>query len=314
MTESSPAYIHWPDNKAFAFTIFDDTDCATIDNVGPVYDMLADLGFRTTKSVWPMQGTGKPMWGGQTCEDPEYVEWLYALRRRGFEIGYHLNTYHTSRREDIERGLKRFTRLFGHPPVTFANHADCEDSIYGGAYRVSGPARLVYNLATRFRNARRFTGHIEHSPYFWGDLCRAQTRYCRNFVFPDINTLRACPWMPYHDPLRPYVNYWYASSEGINVDTFCRCIGEKHQDRLEKQGGACIMYTHLAVGFFADGALDKRFQSLMERLSRKNGWFVPVATLLDYLLKVNGSHTITDRERSSLERRWLLYKLRVGHH
>ena len=35
----------------------------------------------------------------------------------------------------------------------------------------------------------------------------------RNFVFSDINTLKSCPYMPYQDPTKPYVNYWFASSE-----------------------------------------------------------------------------------------------------
>lgn len=34
------ARIDWPDGKAFAFTIFDDTDFPTLDNVGPVYALL----------------------------------------------------------------------------------------------------------------------------------------------------------------------------------------------------------------------------------------------------------------------------------
>ena len=34
----------WPDGKRFAFTVFDDTDRATLDNVREVYALLADLG------------------------------------------------------------------------------------------------------------------------------------------------------------------------------------------------------------------------------------------------------------------------------
>ena len=42
----------WPQNKEFAFTIIDDTDFATKKNIKPVYDLLYDLGFLTTKTVW----------------------------------------------------------------------------------------------------------------------------------------------------------------------------------------------------------------------------------------------------------------------
>jgi len=36
--------IHWPDNKQFAYTIFDDTDVSTLCNSAPVYELLAGLG------------------------------------------------------------------------------------------------------------------------------------------------------------------------------------------------------------------------------------------------------------------------------
>ena len=42
--------ILWPDNKKFAFTIFDDTDRANLENIKIVYDFLNKLGFKTTLS------------------------------------------------------------------------------------------------------------------------------------------------------------------------------------------------------------------------------------------------------------------------
>ena len=96
------------------------------------------------------------------------------------------------------------------------------------------------------------------------------------------------------------------------VRPFTRTIAEKNQDRLEAEGGACIMYTHFGKGFFEKGKLDARFQHLMERLSRKPGWFVPVSTLLDYLLDVRGPHALTARERWQLEMKWLARKLMAG--
>lgn len=72
------------------------------------------------------------------------------------------------------------------------------------------------------------------------------------------------------------------------------------------------MYTHFAKGFYENGnGINSRFKSLMKRLSRKNGWFVPVSTLLDYLLD-DCYHNITDSERKSLERKWLLHKIKIG--
>jgi hypothetical protein len=304
--------ITWPEGKDFAFTVFDDTDRATVENVGEVYRLLSDCGLRTTKSVWPVRGSAEPNGQGSTCEDRQYVDWLLGLKAAGFEIGYHNATYDSSPRERTLNGLDRFAELFGSCPQSMASHVGCLENIYWGTHRLSGANRTLYELFTRKRNQGRYAGHVEGSRYFWGDVCRQKIKYVRNFVFPQINTLGACPLMPYHDPDRPYVRYWYASSSGSSVRAFNKTISEKNQDRLEEEGGACIMYAHFAFGFFQDGEINPRFQHLIERLSRKNGWFVPVSTLLDYLLEVNGHREITRRERNRLERKWLMRKALSG--
>lgn len=302
----------WPNGKSFAFTIFDDTDNQTVDNIKPVYDFLYSVGFRTTKSVWPVRGQKEPRIGGGTCEEPEYLAWVLELQRKGFEIGLHNVTYHTSRREETRCGIEKFKQLFGDNPHSCANHSGNGESIYWGSDRLTtGIYRLLFDaFLPKYRGL--FQGHIESSPFFWGDICKERIKYVRNFVFGDINTLKSCPYMPYHDPLRPYVNHWFASSEGSNVESFTEMISEANQARLEAENGACIMYTHLADGFFQDGGVHPKFRTLMERLSRRNGWFVPVTTLLDYLMKAKGVHEITSRERRVLESRWLMHKLSVG--
>jgi hypothetical protein len=118
--------------------------------------------------------------------------------------------------------------------------------------------------------------------------------------------------MPYYDPIRPFVSAWYASSEGSRVERLVDTLSEANQDRLEEEGGACIIYTHFGHGYAQGGALHSRFKQLMLRLSRKNGWFVPVSSLLDYLRRRRTDHTITDGQRQWLERRWLWEKFFRG--
>ncbi len=304
--------IIWPGGKRFAFTVFDDTDHATVDRISSVYSLLSDCGMTTTKSVWPLRGRNTPRIGGSTCEDSDYLRWLLDLKEQGFEIALHNVAPSTSRREDVIRGLDRFKELFGHDPACFANHAGCDENIYWGAHRFSGLNRELYSIYLLLRRSRAPVigrGHVEGDPLFWGDLCKAKIKYVRDFVFSGINTLEKCPFMPYVDPQRPLVNYWFASSDGPNVYTFNECISEEAQDLLEERCGLCIMYTHFAEGFQQDGQLEPRFRELMIRLSKKNGWFVPVQQILDYMLSFRGAHVLTSMERTKLERHWIVDRL-----
>ncbi len=307
------APIRWPHGKRFAFTIFDDPDSQTSEITRRAYGLLDELGFRTTKGVWPVRGMREPSDYGATCAEPEHLKLVLDLQKRGFEIGLHCVTLHTSTREETRAGLDRFAELFGGDPKTLAMHYFCDENLYWGADRLSGWRRSVYNLLTRGTQQNRYFGHVEGHPYFWGDLCRARIRYVRNFVFSDINTLNACDFFPYHDPSRNYVQQWFCSTEGSNVQRATATLTEQNQDRLEEEGGACILYTHFGHGYVEGESMNARFLELITRLSRKNGWFVPVATLLDYLADQHGGcTTISDRQRATLERRWLFEKLRRG--
>ena len=245
---SATQRIEWPDGAAFAFTIFDDSDLATLDNVVPVYDLLRDLGLRTTKSVWAVTGDGVARFGGATCDDPAYRDWTLGLQDAGFEIGSHGASSVTSPREEVRRSLDRFREIYGHDPHALANHSGCRESIYWGEARVSGTARLAYNLMTRFRMRGTFRGHLEGDPLFWGDLCHERVRYVRNFTYADMNTLAACPVMPYSRPAATLRQRLVRLLRGRRCQRLQRCLSEASQERLEAEGGACIMYTHFASG------------------------------------------------------------------
>jgi hypothetical protein len=307
-----PARIIWPEGKRFAFTIFDDPDFQTVEGGRPVYDLLTELGFRTTKGIWPNQLSEDQRWG--TCADENYLNWVSELHRRGFEIGWHGARPTTSDRPQTSSGLERFKDLFGGYPETMSQHYDCKENLYWGDERLTGGVRrLAYNLLTRFKHHGEFRGHVPGDDLYWSDLCRDRIKYVRNFVFSDINTLAACPFMPYHDPSRPDVAYWYSSSEGHKVETFVKTVSLRNQERLEEEGGACIMYTHFAYGFVEKaGKLNSMFRSLMESLAKRQGWFVPVSTLLDFILASRGPLVLDPLTRGSLEWKWLFHKIRYG--
>ena len=283
---SSLTNIKWPEGKKFAFTIVDDTDASTIQNSKPIYDLLAENGFRTTKTVWPLSPATKPTTGGGTLEDDDYRSWILDLQRSGFEIALHGVADGCSSRERVALGLDRYRQILGKDPSVHVNHVGQTEGMYWGAKRFDQPVRALYQLYRRTQGAEvEGRGADVSSPYFWGDLCQQGPRYVRNLVFKDINTLKMDPLMPYHDPRRPFVRRWFSGSEGSGINSFCRLISEQNQDQLEDEGGACIVYTHLGSTFYP---LRADLKKLLRKLAERNGWFVPATTLLDHVGEQRG--------------------------
>jgi len=304
----------FPDGKKFAFSIFDDTDMATLDNVGSMYEFLLNLKIHTTKSVWvlPADKSENSASQGQTLSDPEYLAFILKLRDEGFEIGFHGPKGGSSNRSEVVETLKTFKNLIGDYPRTYANHLDNRECLYWGVDRLDSPfLRFFYKLST-FKRKEKFLGHVPNSEYFWGDIAQEHITYVRNFVYPDINTFKINPSMPYHDPLRPYVNFWFSSSDGCNVDTFNRLLNEENQRRLESEGGVCIVYTHFANGFVKDGKVNPVTVSLLNGLSKREGWFVPVSMLLDYLREQRASNLCPVSEKRKMEYFWFISKMIHG--
>jgi hypothetical protein len=73
----------------------------------------------------------------------------------------------------------------------------------------------------------KFSGRVRSDPLFWGDICLKHVNYVRNFVLNDINILNQCHYMPCHDPDRPYVKWWFSSSDGCSLKAFNQVLSEK---------------------------------------------------------------------------------------
>jgi hypothetical protein len=254
------------------------------------------------------------MFGGSTLEDPAYRDWVLDLHRKGFEIAFHGATDHPATRELVKQALDYFENLLEQNPRMYVMHGGQKEALYWGDARLDGCARCVYRLLQCLHGGgESFFGHIKGSPYFWGDLCKERITYMRNYVFRGINTLRKDPLMPYHDPRRPFIRYWFSSSEGGNVRNFCNLISEDNQDQLIAEGGACIVYTHFANGFSDGGHIVGEVKRLIKRLAALPGWFVPASTLLDYLRGQPGHKQAIDaRVLQRMQWEWLFTKLRYG--
>jgi hypothetical protein len=293
----------FPNNKSFAFSIFDDTDLSTVDNIAPVYRLLTELGMRITKSVWPLATVAEGKHGGCSLQEPEYLSFILQLQDLGFEIAMHNMRNHHCSRELVEQGFAEFRRLIGHYPRAHANHSRNNENLYWGAARFKF-LKSLYALGARVSGERSFEGHFPESGSFWGDLCHEHVDYVRNLVFRGINLDRINPTMPYHDPAKPLVRYWFSSCDGSDVDSFCNLLSSANQERLERERGVCIVYTHFACGFATHGAVDFRIERALRALAQRNGWFVPVSELLDHLRLQRRSDCIPALELAAMESRW----------
>lgn len=293
----------FPDDKKFAFSIFDDTDLSTVENTEPIYRLLTELGLRTTKSVWPLASVPEGKYGGCSLQDHDYLNFVLGLRDRGFEIALHGTRNHHSSRALVEAGFAEFRRLIGRDPRIHANHCRNRDNVYWGSARF----RLLkpfYALASLFSGKRGFEGHVAESEFFWGDLCRERLDYLRDFVFQEVNLDRVNPTMPYHDKAKPFVKYWFSSCNGADVESFCELLSEANQEKLERERGVCIVYTHFACGFVEAGHVHPRVEQLLRSLARRDGWFVPVSQVLDHLRLQRQPGCIPSTEFNKMECRW----------
>ena len=295
----------FPGGKRFAFTIIDDTDVATVANVKPFYDLLHQLGMRATKTVWPVgcpEGS-RNFHSSQTLEDEDYCAFVLDLQRKGFEITWHGATMESSPRERTLTALERFRERLGGYPRIHVNHSWNRENLYWGSARVDDT--LVRTVLTRVAGSNgEYTGDVTSSPYYWADMCVHFT-YARNLTCNGINTARFNPSMPYRDPQRPLIPLWFSASDAEGLYEFNQLLRPSNQERLEREGGFCILATHLGKGYVRDGQVDPTARMHLEALARRPGWFPTVSELLDWLRMQGRGGMLPRGEWRSMQWLWL---------
>jgi hypothetical protein len=301
-----------PPGKRFAFSVLDDTDDSTLENVQPVYAMLGDYGLRTTKTVWPMacpEGS-RNFFAAETLQDKEYLRFVHELAAAGFEVAFHGATMESSRRGRTLEALEFMRSEFGSYPRLSCNHGQNRENIYWGSKRFhTAPLRMLIRVLKRERG-EAFDGEQEGSMFFWGDVCRDVIQYVRNFTFQRLNMLDVDPAMPFHVATAPYVRYWFSTADAPDADAFNRLLSPRCIDRLEAEGGVCIVSTHFGKGFAKAGRVNPATEARLRHLADKAGWFVPVSDLLDRLLAAGRGRTLAPREILRLELRFLTDRIR----
>jgi hypothetical protein len=299
----------------FAFTIVDDTDHAQLENVRPIYNLLRDLKIFITKTVWPLHcdDPHNSDYKSHTLEDLDYAGWVRNLYEEGFEIALHGASAGSNSRSKTLRGLEKFELLLGKSPELHVNHANNRDNLYWGIDRFDSHLVRFTISVLKGRSRSIYKGHSPESEYFWGDIFSQKLRYCRNLSFVNqINSTKLNPTMPYFDPKRPYVKRWFSSCDAADPERFVKLLSPRNVDCLQEQGGVCIIYTHLGVGFTKNGTVIPSVEKTLRNLARKPGKFLPASRLLDELCEETGNYSapvLPERERLSMEYKWLLLKL-----
>ena len=154
-----------------------------------------------------------------------------------------------------------------------ANHYNAE-AIYWGGKRVTPPLRAARRHArpdqrralrrgrgTSFVLGRRLPGARRVLP----QLRRMRRQHARRLSVDAVPRPRAA-----------VRNQWYASTEGSNVARFTRTLsrGNRISSKLTAAPASCTRTSAMASWRTAECI--PRSRALMQRLSRKNGWFVPV--------------------------------------
>lgn len=284
----------YPDGKNFAFTITDDPDANTLEKIKPVYDYLDAVGLKTTVAVWVFKATrtnGIPdrltdYSPGDTCEREAYLNYMQKLEKKGFEIASHGPSAGNDQRDTTIRGYEKFKKYFGKYPKIYINHRENLENLYWGA-KVVPDKFLQLMLKLLLSKAKLpYSGEIPSSDYYWGDIIKEKSQYVRLFGTQNINTLAFNPSMPYHDKAKPFVNYWFSFSDGNGVNGFTSLLNKENIDKLVKQRGTTIVYTHFGYpGFSKSGKLNDKVKKSIDMVAaQKDGWFVPVSIILDRLL------------------------------
>lgn len=302
MMYSRPLRIKWPDGKKFAFSIFDDTDNATVEAIRPVYSLLSQLGIKITKSVWPLRSDPSDRFFADSLQDNEYLDLMLELQDKGFEIGYHGARAGSNQRQITLEALDLFREKIGHDPRTYAHHAPALENLYWGGLRTRWP--LLNRLAANFSQHKVFYGSDPNSPYFWGDLCKARIPYVRNYGFSTVDLFQCDPWTPYHDPRKPYVNHWFSTSGWLVARLVEQTLSQARIDQWEQEGGLVILGGHLGQNFSHSGKVSSGFERALRLLAERDAWFVPVGVILDYISAQRGMHILTPYEARVLELRW----------
>lgn len=268
----------------FAFLVVDDTDCARLPEIAEVYDVLYKNGLKTNKTIWVYPPRDEPKNFGDTLSDPNYLEWVKTLQNRGFEIGLHNVGSGSFNRDEILNGLELFKNTLGSYPEIHVNHSYNPDNIYSGEERFGRVFSAI--LKRLYPNYKGFQGNQPGSKHFWGDVHKKHIRFSRNVELPGLDIGKYVSQVPFlYKNKKEYSNYWYPVTFAPNPWMWNKMVNPKSIEKLKRNRGAAIVYTHFGYYHMEHGSIDPNFVKSVDYLGNQNGWYVTLSEFMDYQLK-----------------------------
>ena len=296
--------IVWPEGKQFAFTVFDDADWETLENVGGVYSLLADCGLRTTKSCWVVRGDPDKGYAGganRRRRRPLAMAAATCSRRDSRSAGT-ARTWHSLPRRELTGRRWRSSPSFSAIIPSRPRITPVDEAIYWGSDRLTGFHSFLYNLLTALSQQPASIAATSKATNTSGATCAG-----RRSSISAISSFRTSTRCGAARSCRTTTRTGRTSTIGLPRPTAPRCSdliaaspsGSRTSWRRRGAPASCTPTSPTVSP--RGGKVDPQFEQLVRRLAAKNGWFVPVTTLLDYLLSVRRRHEITPVERRRLE-------------
>lgn len=294
-----------PEGGKFAFSIIDYPDTASVASVRPIYDLLHQLGIRASRAVWSFGSSesGKPDLRG-SLEDPEHLDFALELQSKGHEICWGGASRGANRRERIVEGLDRFAEVLGHSPRVYLNASTNRESLYWGAERIDQPLLRAVSQRAAPTPIGYYQGHVNGSTFWWGDICKERIDYVLNLTFDDVNVRRVNPGLPYYDPVRPLVRWWFSAVDVESGSEFNQLLRPDRLERLVRENGCCIVSTRLTNGYLRDSQVERLTRKRLESVVNAGGWFATISTVLDHFRRNGSGGTLPQDEWDTMQRRF----------
>ena len=155
--------------------------------------------MRTTKTVWPFRARKGALDFGELADarGPGLSD-SSSTCSGGVSRSRHTARRWSRARENARCGLEAMRDVFGEYPTSTRTTRTIARTSTGARHASTTDRRARFIDA--IPGHVPFDGHVEGSPYWWGDVARGRIRYVRNLTFDALDVTRINPTMPYVDP------------------------------------------------------------------------------------------------------------------